>query len=58
MGNIRKFLVAISAASAVATAALVDAELTTTEAIQIALAFLGAWGVYRVRNVSTSTPDA
>ena len=50
VANIRKFLVAVGAAISVAVTALADGSVDTTEGIAIALAFLGALGVYQVRN--------
>lgn len=48
-----KFLIAVSAALAVALVTLSDNAITTAEWIQIALAFLGAIGVYTVPNKSS-----
>ena len=50
VANVRKFLVAIGAAVGVAATALVDGAVDTSEAIAIVLAFLGALGVYQVKN--------
>lgn len=46
----RKGLIALSAAAGVAAAALADRSLDANEAIGVVLAFLGAYGVYRVPN--------
>ena len=53
VAGIRKFLVAVGAAVGVAVTALADGSIDTTEGIAIALAFLGALGVYQVRNDAT-----
>jgi hypothetical protein len=50
MAQYRKFLVAASAALGVAGTAVADGKLTAAEGIAIAVAFLGALGVYGVRN--------
>ena len=50
VATIRKALVAVGAAIAVAVTALVDGSVDTTEAIAVVLAFLGSYGVYRVPN--------
>jgi hypothetical protein len=47
---IRKFIVAAAAGLGVAGAALADGTIDPSEAVQIALAVLGALGVYAVRN--------
>lgn len=47
----RKFCVALAAALAVTATALADSTVTTSEWVQIAAAFLGAYGVYQVTNV-------
>lgn len=47
-----KFLVALTAALGVAAFALEDNVITTSEWVQIAIAFLGAAGVYVVPNKS------
>jgi hypothetical protein len=46
----RKAFVAIGAAAGVAAAALADGSFDTNEIIGVILAFLGAYGVYRVPN--------
>ena len=46
----RKALVALSAALAVATTALVDGDINASEGVGVLLAFLAAYGVYRVPN--------
>ena len=46
----RKALVALTAALAVAGTALADGTINATEGIGVALAFLAAYGVYRVPN--------
>ena len=46
----RKALVALSAALAVATTALVDGNINASEGVGVVLAFLAAYGVYRVPN--------
>ena len=51
VSNVRKFLVAVGAAVGVAVTALADGTVDSSEGIAIALAFLGALGVYQVRNV-------
>ncbi len=48
-----KFITAIGAAVAVAVAVAADGIIEATDLIQIALAFLGAIGVYVVPNRST-----
>lgn len=50
VAHVRKFLVALGAAAGVAVTALADGTIDVTEGIGIALAFLGAIGVYRVPN--------
>lgn len=50
VSNIRKFLVAVVAAAGVAVTALTDGAVDTSEGIAIVLAFLGALGVYQVKN--------
>lgn len=50
MKKYKKFLVALGAACASAGVALQDGDLSSTEAITIALAFAGALGVYGVTN--------
>ena len=50
VANVRKFLVAVGAAVGVAATALADGAVDTSEAIAIVLAFLGALGVYQVKN--------
>ena len=47
-----KFITAIGAAVAVAVAVAADGQIDADEGIQVALAFLGALGVYRVPNRS------
>lgn len=54
---IRKFLVAVSAAIAVLATVWADGAVTGTEWLEVALAFLGALGVYAVPNRDTK-PDA
>lgn len=54
MKNVRKALVAVGAACGVAAAALSDGKLDAAEIVAVALAFLGALGVYQIPN----TPDA
>lgn len=48
--SIRKFFVAVGAALGVAGTALADQVVTGPEGVAIALAFLGALGVYGVAN--------
>ena len=50
VGHVRKFLVAVGAAAGVAVTALADGAIDTSEGIAVVLAFLGAIGVYQVRN--------
>lgn len=50
VANVRKFLIAVGAAVGVAAAALADGSIDATEGIAVALAFLGAIGVYQVPN--------
>ncbi len=57
MKRIRKFIVAVGAACAVAATALEDGDVTTPEGIVIALAFLGAAGVYRIPNEPPAKED-
>lgn len=47
----RKFLVALLAALGVLATALADATVTTSEWVQIGIAFIGALGVYSISNV-------
>ena len=51
----RKFFVALAAALAILGVALVDNSVSTSEWVQIALAFLGALGVYTVANGKKET---
>jgi len=51
----RKFFVALAAALAILGVALVDNSVTVSEWVQIALAFLGALGVYTVANEKKET---
>lgn len=46
----RKFLVALAAALAILVTALVDNTVSASEWVTIALAFLGAAGVYQTPN--------
>jgi uncharacterized membrane protein len=46
----RKFLIALLAALAVLATSLTDNVLTTSEWIQVAIAFIGALGVYSIPN--------
>jgi len=50
MTKYTKFFVALGAALAVLATALVDGTVTTSEAVQVTLAFLGALGVYQFPN--------
>lgn len=50
VGYARKFCIALVAAMTVTVVALVDNVVTPTEWVQIAIAFLGAYGVYAVNN--------
>lgn len=50
IGYARKFLVAILAALAIFATALVDGTITPSEWIQVGIAFVGALGVYQVKN--------
>lgn len=52
LGYARKFFIALIAALAVLTTALADGTVSTAEWLSIASAFLGAYGVYAVSNVS------
>ena len=54
IGHVRKFLVAVGAAAGVAVTALADGVINTSEGIGIALAFLGAIGVYQIRNTGVA----
>lgn len=47
----RKFVIALSAALGVLLVAL-DGGMTTSEWLQVAISFLGALGVYQVKNSS------
>lgn len=47
----KKFCVALLAALGVTATALSDGTISTSEWIQIVIAFIGAWGVYAVTNV-------
>ncbi len=53
MQKYTKFIVALAAALGVLAAALADGAVSPTEWVQIALAFVGALGVYQLPN----TPD-
>lgn len=53
---IRKFFVAVGAALGVAATALADQVVTAPEGVAIALAFLGALGVYGVTNDTHRRP--
>ena len=46
----RKFLIALAAALAILGVALEDGNVTSGEWVQVAIAFVGALGVYAVRN--------
>jgi len=46
----RKAIVALTAALAVAGTALADGNINTSEGVGVLLAFLAAYGVYRVPN--------
>lgn len=50
MSKYAKFIVALGAALGVLAAALADGALSATELVQVVLAFLGAIGVYSVKN--------
>lgn len=50
----RKFLVALLAALGVFATALVDGTVTSSEWIQVAIAFVGAAGVYQISNKRSS----
>jgi hypothetical protein len=50
VGVFRKGLIALGAAIAVAVDALVDGAVSQSEGISIVVAFLVAYGVYRVPN--------
>lgn len=50
LGYARKFVVALGAALAILAAALTDDVVTTTEWVQVAIALLGAAGVYQIPN--------
>jgi hypothetical protein len=50
LAKYRKFLVALAAALGVAGAAVSDGQISPEEGVAIALAFLGALGVYQVPN--------
>ena len=54
---IRKFFVAIGAALAVLATAFADGSVSASEWVQVALAFLGAFGVYAVPN-KNDEPDS
>ena len=49
-GYARKFLVALAAALAILVVALSDDAVTRLEWVQVAIAFLGAVGVYQIPN--------
>lgn len=55
--TVRKFLVALAAALAVFGAALADGQVTGEEWVQVALAALGAAGVYAVPNQSKAPEE-
>jgi hypothetical protein len=57
MSTIRKFLVAASAALAVAVTATLDDVVTTSEWLAMLVAGLGAVGVYVVPNKATPEPE-
>jgi hypothetical protein len=50
VAHFRKFIVALAAALSVLGAGLSDGEIDSSEAVAVGLAFLGAYGVYRVPN--------
>ena len=50
LGYARKFLVALLAALAILATAIADGAVSTSEVIQIAIACVGALGVYQVPN--------
>ena len=50
--QVRKFLVALGAALGVLATALHDSQVTASEWVGVAIAFLGALGVYQVPNKS------
>lgn len=54
IGYAKKFCVALIAALGVTAAALADGHVNALEGVQIALAFLGALGVYHATNSSSS----
>lgn len=46
----KKFCIALLAALAILTAALVDGAVSSSEWVQVVIAFLGAVGVYKAEN--------
>lgn len=50
VSHVRKFVVALAAALGVLGTALADGAVSSDEAITVALAFLGAIGVYQLPN--------
>ena len=50
IGYAKKFCIALLAALAILATAVVDGVVTPSEWVQIAIAFLGAAGVYQVKN--------
>ena len=52
IAGIRKFLVAAAAALGALAVALANGSVDTAEGVAIALAFLGALGVYQVPNAN------
>lgn len=50
----RKALIAVGAALTVLTTALVDGAVSQSEGIAVVVAFLSAFGVYRVPNAEVS----
>lgn len=50
IAQIRKFLVALGAAAAVAVTVLADGHFSVEDGVSIAVAVAGALGVYRVPN--------
>lgn len=50
VNHVRKFLVALGAALGILAACMADGHVTGEEWLQVGIAFLGAYGVWQVRN--------
>lgn len=57
VGYAQKFCVALIAALGVAATAVADGTISTSEWVSIALAFIGAFGVYAATNTPIIKPE-